>query len=62
MQLNPSGLNTTVSLQGFGKVGCFSAHPLKNLNGIGDCGFLTTNDVIFVSKKCEIMVFKIGIL
>ncbi len=28
----------------FGKVGCFSAHPLKNLNGIGDCGFLTTDD------------------
>lgn len=28
----------------FGKVGCFSGHPLKNLNGIGDCGFLTTND------------------
>ena len=28
----------------FGKVGCFSAHPLKNLNACGDGGFVTTND------------------
>lgn len=28
----------------FGKVGCFSAHPLKNLNALGDSGFLTTDD------------------
>ena len=28
----------------FGKVGCFSAHPLKNLNAIGDSGYLVTND------------------
>ena len=28
----------------FGKVGCFSTHPLKNLNACGDGGFLTTND------------------
>lgn len=28
----------------WGNVGCFSTHPLKNLNGIGDGGFLTTND------------------
>ena len=27
----------------FGKVGCFSAHPLKNLNALGDSGYLTTN-------------------
>jgi dTDP-4-amino-4,6-dideoxygalactose transaminase len=28
----------------FGNVGCFSAHPLKNLNAAGDSGFLTTDD------------------
>jgi dTDP-4-amino-4,6-dideoxygalactose transaminase len=26
-----------------GHVGCFSTHPLKNLNAIGDGGFITTN-------------------
>lgn len=28
----------------FGKVGCFSAHPLKVFNACGDAGFMTTND------------------
>jgi dTDP-4-amino-4,6-dideoxygalactose transaminase len=28
----------------FSKVAAFSAHPLKNLNGIGDSGFITTDD------------------
>ena len=28
----------------FGDVGCFSTHPLKNLNSCGDGGFLTTNN------------------
>jgi len=28
----------------FGAFGCFSAHPLKNLNAAGDAGFLTTDD------------------
>lgn len=28
----------------FGQVGCFSTHPLKNLNACGDGGFLTSDD------------------
>ena len=27
----------------FGEIGCFSAHPLKNLNALEDSGYLTTN-------------------
>ena len=30
-----------------GHVGCFSTHPLKNLNACGDGGFLTTNNKNF---------------
>ncbi len=34
----------------FGDFGCFSAHPLKNLNAIGDSGYLTTNNSYFYNK------------
>lgn len=36
----------------FGNVGCFSAHPLKNLNAIGDAGYLVTNNK-YIYKKIK---------
>ena len=33
-----------------GHVGCFSTHPLKNLNACGDGGFITTNDQSIFTK------------
>ena len=38
----------------FGKVGCFSTHPLKNLNSCGDGGFITTDDKS-IYEKAEIL-------
>ena len=45
----------------YGDFGCFSAHPLKNLNAIGDGGFLTPMIVQLQLKsgRHEIMVWSI---
>lgn len=37
-----------------GDIGCFSAHPLKNLNAIGDSGYLTTNNKKIYEKVIEL--------
>ena len=34
----------------FGDVGCFSAHPLKNLNACGDSGYISTNNEEIYNK------------
>ena len=34
----------------WGDIGCFSTHPLKNLNAIGDGGFLTTSNKSIYEK------------
>lgn len=38
----------------FGQIGCFSLHPLKNLNACGDGGMITTNDEKLY-KKIQIL-------
>jgi dTDP-4-amino-4,6-dideoxygalactose transaminase len=35
---------------GFGTIACFSTHPLKNLNGAGDGGFVATNESAVADK------------
>lgn len=37
----------------FGEIGCFSAHPLKNLNACGDAGYITTNNSELYKKAKE---------
>ena len=44
-----SKLNNKMS-GSFGDVGCFSAHPLKNLGAMGDGGYITTNDFKIYKK------------
>ena len=34
----------------YGDVGCFSAHPLKNLGAIGDSGYMVTNNLEIYNK------------
>jgi dTDP-4-amino-4,6-dideoxygalactose transaminase len=37
----------------FGAAGCFSLHPLKNLNALGDGGVITTNDPDLYAQLCK---------
>ncbi|MEQ1604611.1 MAG: DegT/DnrJ/EryC1/StrS family aminotransferase [Pyrinomonadaceae bacterium] len=41
---------------GIGAVGCFSFYPSKNLGGMGDGGFLTTNDDAIAKKLLALRV------
>ena len=39
----------------FGDIGCFSTHPLKNLNSCGDGGFISTNDK-YIYRKAKKLI------
>lgn len=38
----------------FGEIGCYSAHPLKNLNALGDSGYLVCNNKKYYEKAKEL--------
>jgi dTDP-4-amino-4,6-dideoxygalactose transaminase len=45
-----------VRVGGIGAIGCFSFYPSKNLGGMGDGGFLTTNDEALAKKLMALRV------
>jgi dTDP-4-amino-4,6-dideoxygalactose transaminase len=45
-----------VRVGGFGDIGCFSFYPSKNLGGMGDGGFITTNDDALAQKLTALRV------
>lgn len=39
----------------FGDIGCFSAHPLKNLNALGDAGYLITSKKYYADRAKKLI-------